>query len=266
MNKILKYLLLGVGGVGAVLIAVAADLAMTFDPNDYKPQIVELVKAKLNRTLTIEGDIRLLFYPKIDVDLGGVSLSEPASEKEFAAIGRARVALQLMPLLSQELVVNQIELRGLRVNLVKGKDGSNLDVLAGSEGFGQKRPEGGDDAATRRPIRFNIDHVLVDNASLSYLDEGSGAKYTMNGLNLKTGKISSSAPIKIELGMTLGASQPKVNLDARIKTRLAVAFDSRRFMPLLCVERETSFILAHRAAYVSRYDKSEIERAVAVAV
>lgn len=34
MNKILKYVLFTAGGIGAVLIAVAAYVAATFNPND----------------------------------------------------------------------------------------------------------------------------------------------------------------------------------------------------------------------------------------
>ena len=81
MNKILKYLLLTVGAVVVVLIAVAVYLAATFDPNDYKPQIVQLVKDKLDRTLRIGGDIKLTFYPVLGADLGQLSLSERASDK-----------------------------------------------------------------------------------------------------------------------------------------------------------------------------------------
>jgi AsmA protein len=94
MNKILKYVLLTVGCIGAVLIALAAYIAATFNPNDYKPQIQQLVKEKSDRTLTIDGDIKLTFYPTLGADLGRLSLSERASDKEFSAAESARVALQ----------------------------------------------------------------------------------------------------------------------------------------------------------------------------
>jgi AsmA protein len=229
MNKILKYVLLTVGGIGALLIAVAAYVAATFNPNDYKPQIVQLVKEKLNRTLKINGDIKLTFYPALGADLGGLSLSEHASEREFAAIEAARVSLQLLPLLSRELVVSRIEVRGLRANLVKHKNGStNVDDLAGSEA--RKPQPGGEDTSAQKPIQFNIDHVLVENASLGYIDEGSGAKYTLNKLHLKTGKIAAGTPSDIELAMAIGASEPKMNVDIHLKTRLTFVLDSKHFL------------------------------------
>lgn len=228
MNKILKYLLLTVGGIGAVLIALAAYIAATFNPNDYKPRIVQLVKEKLDRTLKIDGNIKLTFYPALGADLGGLSLSEHASEKEFAALEEARVSLQLMPLLSRELVVSQIEVRGLRANLVKHKNGStNVDDLtAGAAG---KPKPGVVDKPEEKPIQFNIDHVLIQDASLGYADEGSGAKYTLNKVTVKTGRIAAASPSDIELSFAFGAIQPKVNVDVHLKTRLAFALDSGHF-------------------------------------
>ena len=55
------------GGIVAVLIALAAYVAATFNPNDYRPQVVQLVKEKLDRTLRIGGDIKLTFYPALGV-------------------------------------------------------------------------------------------------------------------------------------------------------------------------------------------------------
>ncbi len=230
MNKILKYFLLALGGIVLVALAAAAYVAATFNPNDYKPQIVQLVKDKLDRTLRIEGDIKLTFYPALGADLGGLTLSEHASDKEFAAVESARVALQLMPLLSRQVVISQIEVRGLRANLLKHKNGStNVDDLIGSEAQKPQQAPGAPERPTQKPIQFNIDHVLIENASLAYADERSGAKYTLNKLKLKTGRIAAASPADIELEFALGASQPKLNADVQLKTRLAYAFDSGQF-------------------------------------
>ena len=230
MNKILKYLSIMLGGILAVLIAIAAYVAATFNPNDYKPQIVQAVKQKLDRTLRIDGDIKLTFYPSLGADLGALKLSEHASEKEFAAVEAARVSLDLMPLLSRELVVSQIEVRGLRANLVKHKNGStNVDDLIGSEAKKPKQAPGAEDKPAQKPVQFNIDHVLLEDASFGYADEGSGAKYTLNKLKLKTGRIAAATPADIDLAFTLAATQPKVNVDVQLKTRIALALDSGQF-------------------------------------
>ena len=63
MKNILKYTFWGIGGVILLTLLVMAYFAATFDPNDYKQQIIDGVKAEKDRTLNIEGDIKLTFWP-----------------------------------------------------------------------------------------------------------------------------------------------------------------------------------------------------------
>ena len=75
----MKYLKYGLYALIALVIlvgAVFAYVATTFDPNEYKSDVVELVRDKTGRNLNIEGDIRLTFFPKIGVGLGPTQLSE----------------------------------------------------------------------------------------------------------------------------------------------------------------------------------------------
>jgi AsmA protein len=76
MKKPFKYALFGLGGLVLVLAIIVAVVAATFNPNDYKPLVVKLVQDKKQRTLHIDGDIKLAFWPKIGADLGKISLSE----------------------------------------------------------------------------------------------------------------------------------------------------------------------------------------------
>ena len=123
-----------------------------FDPNDYKPQIVQLVKERTGRTLTISGDIRLKIFPKIGAAVGKTTLSERNSEKVFAGVDEAQVYVALIPLFSRQMVVDQVRLDGLRVDLVRHKDGtSNFSDLAGSEAPTEKKaPERSHPAARSR--------------------------------------------------------------------------------------------------------------------
>src|SRR4030067_1365132 len=105
MNKILKYGLLGTAAVAGIAVAGVAYVALTFDPNDYKDQIIQAVKDSKQRNLRLDGDIKLSFFPTIGANLGKVSLSEFNSDKEFAVVETARVSLALMPLLSKQVVV-----------------------------------------------------------------------------------------------------------------------------------------------------------------
>src|SRR3970282_2454105 len=99
--KVLKYTLIALGGLIVLIVAVLPYIAATFDPNQYKPQMVQAVKERTQRTLKLEGDIGLSFWPSIGAKIGKASLSERASDREFAAVEEVRVALKLIPLLSR---------------------------------------------------------------------------------------------------------------------------------------------------------------------
>jgi AsmA protein len=140
MNKILKYGLLGVDGIVAVAVAGVAYVAATFNPNDYKGKIIRAVKDSKQRNLRLDGDIRLSFFPSIGANLSKVSLSKFNSDKEFAAIESARVSLALMPLLSKQVVADEMAVSCLKAALVKHKDGTtNIDDLLVKDAKKSKR-------------------------------------------------------------------------------------------------------------------------------
>jgi len=216
--NIIKYLAIAVGVVLLLVVGLAVYLAATFDPNDYKPQIVQLVKDKKQRTLKLEGDIKLSFWPNIGADLGALSLSEFKSEKEFAAISGARVSLKLMPLLSRQLIVDEIRIRGLRANIVRFKDGStNIDDLLAS------------DDKDAQQFAFDIDHVAIEDAALTYSDQASGARYAVSRLNLKTGRIAPDVQTRVEFAAAITGNQPKLDATLDLKTQLTFNLDKKLY-------------------------------------
>lgn len=214
--KLLKWVLIAVGAVVLLFAGALAFIAATFDPNQYKSQVAGLVKEKTQRTLTIEGDIRLMLFPKIGVQLGKTRLSEYMSEKEFAGLDDMRVSLELIPLLSKQVVVDQIRLDGLRASLVKHKDGkTNFDDLLG----GGEKPDTPAKPVEPQPgtsaIKLEVDGVRISKASVSWKDEASGAQYAISDFSLKTGRVAPGVPTRFDLAANIRANQPKV--DAKLQ-------------------------------------------------
>jgi AsmA protein len=215
--KILKYALLAVAGLVIVAGAIVAYIAATFDPNQYKPRIVQAVKERTQRTLRLEGDIGLSFWPSIGAKIGKVSLSERGSEKEFAAVEEVRVSLKLLPLLSRQAVVDTVRVRGLRANLVKARNGRlNVDDLAGAPAEKTApAPKGaGPD------FRVDVAGLDLENATIAYTDEAEGTKVTLSKVSLKTARIAPGVPGRIELSFNAQGDKPKLDLQAALKTRL----------------------------------------------
>jgi uncharacterized protein involved in outer membrane biogenesis len=218
MKKLLKYSLYGVGGLIAVLILLVAIISATFNPNDYKPMIIKLVKEKKERTLTLEGDIKLAFWPKIGANLGKLSISEHKSDKEFASIQGAQVALALLPLLKKELVVDTIYIDGAKANIVKYKDGTtNFDDLLSK-----------DDEESQQ-IKFDVDGVKVTNSAVTYSDEGTGAKYALSKFNLTTGHVALAEPIDLATDFSVVANQPAVAATVKVKGSFLADPENKHF-------------------------------------
>ena len=217
MKKLIKYGLFGLGGVVALLILVVAVIAATFNPNDYKPLVVKMVKDKKERTLNIEGDIKLAFWPKIGANLGKVSISEHKSDKEFASIQSAQVALAVLPLLKKQLVVDTIYIDGAKANIIKYKDGTtNFDDLLSKEEESEE-------------IKFDVDGVKVTNSAVAYTDEGSGAQYALSKFNLTSGHIALAEPIDLTTDFSIKANQPAVAADVKVKGSFLADPENKHF-------------------------------------
>lgn len=216
--KILKYLLLAVGTLVVLVGAVLAYVAATFDPNAYKPQIIRLVQEHTQRTLKLDGDIKLAFWPGVGADLGRVSLSEQNSSQPFATVESARIALKPLPLLSRQLVVDDITIRGAWIHLVRRKDGRmNTDDLAGAPPVQApgKAAESG-----QTPFAFDISRVVIADSAVNFRDETAGTQYALSKLNLSTGRIAQGVPSGMTLMLAIQADRPKLNLEVSLKTQL----------------------------------------------
>lgn len=215
--KFIKYALFALGGLVILAGAVLAYVAATFDPNQYKPQIVQAVKDRTQRTLKLEGNIRLALWPSIGARIGKSSLSEHASDREFAAMEEVRVALKLLPLLTGQAVVDTVRIKGLRANIVKGRDGkTNLDDLTGpppAKGAPAAKDAGGS-------VKLDIAGVELTDAALTYADAATGSKYVLSQVNLKTGRLTAGVPTGVEFSIHVQSDKPKIDLPVTLKTRL----------------------------------------------
>lgn len=232
MNKYIKYTLIAVASIIAITLAALAYLAATFNPNDYKAQIIQLVQEKKQRTLKLDGDIKLTLFPNIGANIGRASISEFQSKQDFATVDNVQISLALLPLFSKQVVINQVAINGLNARLIKYKnDKTNIDDLLNA---GEAKDQTGKTQSTKsepttQPVKFDIASVNLQNMSLSYHDETTSAQYEVNKLNLKTGRIALGDPIKLELDALLKANKPKLDLTAKLQGNLLVDLEKEQY-------------------------------------
>lgn len=217
MKRFFHTLALILAGLLSLLLAAWLTLLLCFNPNDYKPSIINLVQDKTGRTLTLDGDIRMAFWPKLGIDLGRVSLSEQASQKPFAAVARAKVSLAILPLLQKKLVVGTVYLDGVQATLIQHADGSNnfADLFDG------------DSNAT---FSYNIDGLIVKNSRLNYVNEASNQRIQVSNLSITTGRIVQDQAVDLAADFLLEAQAAKLKTKVNLQARLLYQSKARVFL------------------------------------
>jgi AsmA protein len=221
----LRRALIAMGMLAGVAIALAAWIAATFDPNAWKPYLIEQVAQRYQRTLTLGGDIRISWFPDIGATVGAVSLSERSGSAEFAGADQLRVSLAVLPLLRGRVVIREITLSQPRATLIIGKDGSrNIDDLLQPAGRGTAAaaadpasPGGG-----ARAIALDIGRIVIDGARFTLHDERSGRLLSVSALDLSTGRIGGDSTEAFNLSAVLHSGDPKVDLRVQARGRLRV--------------------------------------------
>jgi AsmA protein len=199
------------GGLGALLAAAAALVMVAFDANEWRGEIARLVQDKKSRSLKIEGELSFSLFPFVGVRMGRATLSERESEQVFASVDSVRVHLRPLPLLSKRLVADSVELDGLKVRVVRFKDGRlNIDdLLAGDE----KEP----------PLRFDIGGLRLANGELIWRDERTGRESILSDIDLRSGRLANAANGEFGLTAMLAADAPR--LAARLKASGRYRYD-----------------------------------------
>jgi AsmA protein len=202
-----------------LLAAAAVILPMVVDPNDYKPQIVAAAKQKLGRDLAIEQDLSLTVFPWLGIETGGVRVGNAAgfAEQPFAEIDQLGLKVKLMPLLSQQIEVDTLVVKGLRLNLEKDASGkTNWDDLAGQQeekpaqpGEAEKQP-----AEAPSPLALSVQGIQIEDARISWDDRQAGQKYVLDGVRVVTGALAPGATVPVEAGINFSSSKPAMTLKA----------------------------------------------------
>jgi AsmA protein len=221
-----KRILIALLALGLLLGIGIAILLFAVDPNAYRAPLAEQVKQRYNRTLRIDGDLKLAVFPRLGLSIGQASLSEPGNDQVFAALDSAKVAVALWPLLSRQVVVDHVDVTGLKANLVRNKEGRlNFDDLMGRTAKPATEPAPVPVPGTKTPSRLQLDIAGVSIAGeVAWRDDQAGTQLKVEKLQAASGRIAPGQPFDVTVsGHVLGQS-PKV--DATVQAQTTAEFDA----------------------------------------
>jgi len=223
-----------VAAAAAALLALAVALAIAlFDINRYKPEIEAAVRTHSGRSLHLNGDLALSFFPRLAIDLPASSLSARDSEAEFLSFSSARMEVALLPLLWQEVVIESMQLREARATMtLPGKHGSTGEVDSGTNrdsgasagaAAAVPSPEAAarstaqtpavpdTGAAASRESRWEIRQLLLSDAALILHNAVNGKTIVLSAINLETGRLAAKTQLPLALKAQVAVmSQPEV--------------------------------------------------------
>ncbi|UJF20734.1 AsmA family protein [Shewanella sp. OMA3-2] len=197
--KLIKWLVISMLAIG---ICAVLYLTLFFNINDFKPQIVDAVKKQTGRTLTINQDLSWSFYPSIGIKVGAVSFSNPDSfqPQQMLEINQAIANVALMPLLRQEIEIDQLSLDGLTVNLVTDNKGKTSFY-----GLGEDKQTTITDTQTSNGhamalSSLNIGGISITNMKVNIIDQQAKTEqhFTLNSFTLGQFSLGQFADIAYE--------------------------------------------------------------------
>ena len=220
MNSLwIRRTAIAVGVLVLLLVVAATVLVATFDANRYKGLAIDWMKAERNRTLVIDGPVGLSVFPRIEITLSKVKLSEKGRADEFMAIDEGGLALELWPLLSKQLVIDRVHAKGVRVKLTRDAKGArNIDDLGG--------PPSAPSQPSSSAMRFDVSAVKLEDVRVSVRDDAAKLAGEAVVKSLSTGRLGNRAQSPVSLDASLAFTQPKLKGDLAGKTELSLDLDA----------------------------------------
>ena len=148
----------------------------------------------------------------------------------MAELGEVDVKVRLLPLLSGQVQVGDVLVRGLVLRLARDASGRTSfdDIrqrLAAPEGVAPAQPAAESRAPEGPPAlgilgTLEVDALRLTDATLTWDDQQSGARYAITGLDLSTGPLAPGKPLDLTLKAAFSASDPALDATLDLKGRL----------------------------------------------
>ncbi len=113
MRRILTTLMI----LLVVLIAGLSSLVLLVNPNDFRSYMVKQVQDRSGYQLQLDGSLRWHVWPRLSILSGRMALTAPGASEPLVRADNMRLDVSLLPLLSHQLQVQQVMLKGAVIQL-----------------------------------------------------------------------------------------------------------------------------------------------------
>ena len=217
MSVWIRRTAIALAAVLVVLAVAAAWLVARFNPDDHKGVAIAWTKTRYNRTLEINGPIRLSVFPRLEMRLSDVRLSEAGKPDPFASVDEASLAVELLPLLKSRLSVDRVEAHGVRLVLLRDAKGRrNIDDLL--------KPDAPQEAPGSTRLQFDVSRILLSDVQARVKDEAAAIDGELVLKELSTGRIATQVESNLQLVAQFGFKTPALKGELSGSTRFTPDF------------------------------------------
>jgi AsmA protein len=167
LSRSLKIILFAVGGFVGLLVLAALVLLFFVDANTYKPRLEAAASKVLGMEVSVDGRLGIGFFPGLQLTLADAHIRNRGTE--LVSAKQARLGIELLPLLQQQIRIDQIALKRPTISIVRDRDGE----------FNFERSELSDTL----PV-LELAKLSLSGATLVYTDNQSGEGFEAGNCNL----------------------------------------------------------------------------------
>jgi hypothetical protein len=177
-----------ISSAALAVLAIAVLIFTVFvDVNAYKPWIESVVSSAIGMDVRIGGRMRISLLPDLHVSLGDVHISRHGTD--IVSAQRVNLGIQLLPLLHKDVRFGHVALEQAVFTVERGRDGHlNLESAPSH------------DASTTGTLPvIDMTKVTFANTTLSYIDQASDARYTLESCDLDVNQLQLPSGTHYEL-------------------------------------------------------------------
>ncbi len=231
MKKLIKIFIYLIITIVVVIALAIGGIVMFINPNQFKPQITELVQKNANVVLTIDGDIEWTFYPWLGIKVQNISVASPNTPTvPLAKIQLAEASILLKSLLNKELNISDVVVNGLSVSLLKDAQGNtnwSFEKTDQATAANEQNSDHKTNTTTgQSSTNIYIKSISVNDANLVYKDAQSNQAIALKNLYVNTGEVRPNQPIDASVKSGYALYNPKI--EGTLDLSATIDFDSAK--------------------------------------
>lgn len=199
-----------------VMVAGMTALVVLVNPNDFRAYMIRQVEQRNGYQLAFNGDLRWHVWPQLSILSGPVTLTAPGAAQPVVSAQNMRLDVNLLPLLSHQLSVKQVMLKGAVVRLTQDSESQRpADAPIGPVEKGNTSAV----SDVTHGWKFDISHLRIADSLLVW-QQSNGEQLNVRDFNLA---LDQTQPRRAHLTLSSRINRDQRELQVNIDSDLDIA-------------------------------------------